>query len=335
MARLSDIVREQPKQGTGPVRSGMPDQTGASEGVGQATNGRGGTGTASLYERAEQELVQLSQAIRGHAALPIDRLAELAAELARQVSLTDELLMRVLAGQQGRPYIHNPINVAILATTVAQGLRYDAPALERLALAALMHDVGMWLLPDSLLSKSEGYNASDRELLEQHPQKGFQLLVGLGSHYEWVATVVKQEHERWGGQGYPNRLQGGQIHEYAQIIGLVDTLDAMINPRTYRRQMLPHFAVREFMVKTKGLFSHQLLKTLVDRLSLYPLGTTVRLNTGEVGVVSQLNARYPLRPRLRMAHLNGPGSGETGKTVDLSETSTLHIVEVLRPLERT
>lgn len=333
MTRLSDLVREQSKG------SQAPDATRLAGGGGvqrSSTTGAkpvvaNGDAVGEFYSGAEQDLQHLIEAVHSQAALPIDRLTQLAADIGSRMQRNDDLLVRVLAGRLGRPLVHNPINVAILAAKLSLGLGFEPEAVQRVTLAGLLHDIGMGLLPESLVDKAEPFNSQDRDLLEQHPQKGFQLLTALGSRYEWLATVVKQEHERWGGQGYPGRLQGAQIHEYAQIIGLSDTLDAMINPRPYRRQVLPHFALRDCMVKMKGTFSPPLIKTLVDQLSLYPLGSFVRLNTGEVGVVSLLNRRYPLRPHLTITQLPGSDAQEPGKRVDLSQTSSLHIVEVLKP----
>lgn len=332
VTRLSDIVREQSKPGHGPDRSGQRPDGATPESAKQVGMVQASMATLPLYERAERELIVLSQAVRAQSGASLDRLVPIAGEIARNVQREDGLLQQVFKGRLGRPVIHNLINVAILAVKVGIGFRYDPVTLERLALAALVHDIGMWTLPESLLAKTDVYSQAEREQLAQHPQQGAKVIAAMGTQYEWLSAVVLQEHERWCGQGYPQHLRGGQIHEHAQIIGLVDTLDAMINPRSYRRQMIPHFAVRELMVKSKSLFSLPMLKVLVNQLSLYPLGTTVRLNTGEVGVVNQLNQRYPLRPHLTIDQAAGAGQA---KILDLSESATLHIVEVLRPLETT
>lgn len=332
VTRLSDLVRE-PSKG-----NQTPDAARQSGGAGQCSGaidakgvGANGEAVGEWYAGAEQNLLHLLQAVRSQVPLPIDRLVQLAADIGVRMQRNDDLLVLVLAGRLGRPLVHNPINVAILAGKLALGLGYEPEGVQRVILAGLLHDIGMGVLPESLVEKTGPFSGQDRELLEQHPQAGFRLLAALGNRYEWLAMVVKQEHERWEGQGYPGRLRGAQIHEYAQIIGLSDTLDAMINPRPYRRQILPHFALRECMVKMKGAFSPHLLKTLVNQLSLYPLGTFVRLNTGEVGVVSLLNQRYPLRPHLTLTQLPGSDGQDMAKRVDLSQTSSMHIVEVLKP----
>jgi hypothetical protein len=71
------------------------------------------------------------------------------------------------------------------------------------------------------------------------------------------------------------------------------------------------------------------LKSVIDQLSIYPLGTTVRLNTGEIGVVFQLNRQYPLRPILQVSQDAVSGHVPVAKTVDMRAETSLHIVEVV------
>jgi HD-GYP domain-containing protein (c-di-GMP phosphodiesterase class II) len=88
-------------------------------------------------------------------------------------------------------------------------------------------------------------------------------------------------HERWNGSGYPKQLIGDQIDELALIIGLADVFDALMSSRPYRSGVSPHRAIRALLVHGKKVFPYHLLKALVEQLSIYPLGTTVRLSTGE------------------------------------------------------
>ncbi len=242
---------------------------------------------------------------------------------------SDHFLAKAIAGKKGSPIISNMVNVSILATKLGMGIGYQREALIGLALAGLLHDVGMLQLPESLLSNPGKLSEADRAQIRQHPEIGFQMLSKLGVQYAWLAQVAWQEHERWSGQGYPRGLKGDQIHEYARIIGIVDIFDALMSPRPYRRRLLPHEAIRELLVAEKTAFSGIIIKALVQQFSLFPLGTMVQLNTGEVGVVTQLNPRYPLRPVVSVNHgAGGPGMG-AAKSVDLSTTTLVHIVEVV------
>ena len=242
---------------------------------------------------------------------------------------SDHFVAKAIVLKKGSPIISNMVNVSILATKLGMGIGYQREALIGLALAGLLHDVGMLQLPESLLSNPGKLSDEDRAQIKQHPEIGFQMLSKLGAQYAWLAQVALQEHERWNGQGYPHGLKGDQIHEYARIIGIVDILDALISPRPYHRRLLPHEAVREVLIAEKATFPSQIIKALIQQFSLFPLGTMVQLNTGEVGMVTQLNPRYPLRPVVSVNQgAGGPGAG-TVKFVDLSATTLVHIAEVV------
>lgn len=240
---------------------------------------------------------------------------------------SDHFLTKAMTGQAGTPVISNMVNVSVLAVKLGMGLGYQREALVGLALAGLLHDVGMLQVPGTILDNPGKLSDEDRARIKQHPEASFQLLSKLGSPYTWLAQIAFQEHERWDGQGYPRGLKGDHIDEYARIIGLVDNFEALMNPRPYRKRLLPHEAVRELLVAGKASFPSQIVKAFVQQFALFPLGTRVKLNTGELGVVSKLNQRYPLRPVLLIDKGGVPGASP--RTVDLSVTTLVHIVEVI------
>src|SRR6185437_15409650 len=146
----------------------------------------------------------------------------------------------------------------------------------------------------------------------------------------WLAQLTRQTHERFNGQGYPNRLAGREVSEMARIVGVVDVFDALVSDRPYRSRLFPHEAVKELLVVERRTFPREILKALVEQFSVYPLGTTVRLTTGEVGTVAKVNSCYPLRPVVRMddqQEYEGSGSCE----VDLSRMPLVSIAEILHP----
>jgi HD-GYP domain-containing protein (c-di-GMP phosphodiesterase class II) len=163
----------------------------------------------------------------------------------------------------------------------------------------------------------------ERDIIRTHPERGRRILAGRGSVFDWVSTVCAQEHERWDGGGYPCRLKGKQISEPAQVIGIIDSVDAMVTRRPYRQSLPPHQVMRELLLHGKTSFSVAVLKALGDHITLYPIGTSVRLNTGETGTVTKTNPRYPLRPVVMVTKF-----GEASD-VDLSLGMSAHIVEVL------
>ncbi len=275
--------------------------------------------TTDWYRIAQEQLTGVALAVQRQDELDLEALSALATGMAEALKRSDQLLVQAMSGPAGPPLITNLVNVAILATKVGAGLGYHGKELERLTFAGLLHDIGLFAVPQSLITKSGRLTHDERTLIEQHPELGYEAIRKAGQKYDWLAQVVRQAHERWNGQGYPNKLKGRQISEFAQIIGVVDVFDALVSPRGYRRRFFPHEAVRELMVAERTAFPREVVKALVEQLSAYPLGTSVRLTTGEVGSVMRVNTRYPLRP---VVWIEGDTiRGQEGRQLDLSHHS--------------
>lgn len=283
----------------------------------------------SWYRDAEAELGDVAAVIQSQRPLRMERLETLANGLVSALKQSDELIVEALSSPSGSPLITNLINVGILGTKVGIGLGYYGLELERLALAGLVHDIGLFAVPQSLVTKAGRLTHDERTLIEQHPELGYQVIRRASPEYQWLAQLVRQAHERCNGQGYPNRLKGRQISEMAQILGVVDVFDALVSERPYRRRLLPHEAVKELLVAERATFPREILKAVVEQLSVYPLGTTVRLTTGEVGTVVQVNRRYPLRPVVKVNQEDKDGFGV--RDVDLSLTPLVSIIDTLNP----
>jgi HD-GYP domain-containing protein (c-di-GMP phosphodiesterase class II) len=313
VTRLSDLVRDQaPDSKSGET---LPPQTGDSP----------FDTDRCWFLEARQELWQVRDAVRAGNAPQLKGCVDLSRQLVQRLRRSDDLVRWALDGQTEDYLGDNALHVAVLGTKVGMGLHYSEQDLERLALVGLLHDIGMWTLPVSLVEKRGTFSEEERDILRTHPERGRRILAGQGSVFEWVSTISAQEHERSDGSGYPCRLKGKQIAEPAQIIGIVDTLDAMVTVRPYRNSVVPHLAIRDLLLNAKTTFALRVLKGLGDHITLYPLGTRVRLNTGEIGMVMRTNSRYPLRPVVTISKI-----GEV-REMDLSQSMASYIVEVLQP----
>ncbi len=283
--------------------------------------------TTDWYRIAQEQLTGVALAVQRQDELDLEALSALATEITEALKKSDQLLVQAMSGPAGPPLVTNLVNVSILATKVGAGLGYHGKELERLTFAGLLHDIGLFAVPQSLITKSGRLTQDERTLIEQHPELGYQAIRKVGRKYDWLAQVVRQAHERWNGQGYPNKLKGRQISEFAQIIGVVDVFDALVSPRGYRRRFFPHEAVRELMVAERTAFPRELVKALLEQVSAYPLGTSVRLTTGEVGSVMRVNTRYPLRPVVWIE--DDAARGQEGRQLDLSLTPLVSIIQTL------
>ncbi|HUM39471.1 MAG TPA: HD domain-containing phosphohydrolase [Nitrospira sp.] len=288
------------------------------------------------YRQAEAALAKVAAAVQRQEDLDLSEVIQLASSLVDSLHTSDQLVVEALSSPPGSPLVTNLINVGILATKVGIGLGYFGTELRRLALAGLLHDIGIFAVPQELLTKTGRLSAEERRLIEQHPRMGADVITRLGTDHAWLADVVLQAHERGRGQGYPHRLKGREINELAQIIGLVDIFDALVSPRPYRRRLLPHEAVRELLTTERTAFPREIMKALVEQLSVYPLGTRVRLSSGEEGVVVRITARYPSRPVLRVMDAENASTSEPPHLIDLSLLPHVSVVDTVEPpaLER-
>lgn len=281
------------------------------------------------YRETETILLEVASAIQQHQPISLTRLESVATSLVSSLQATDELLLEALSGPSGSPVITNLINVGILGTKVGLGLGYYGQELNRLALSGLLHDIGLFTIPTSVVAKVGRLTTEERASIEQHPEYGYQLILSCGPSYQWLARIVRQAHERVNGEGYPNRLKGQDISEMAMILGVVDVFDALISDRPYRNRLFPHEAVKEILLAERMRFPREIQKALIEQLSVYPLGSIVRLTTDAVGTVVKTNTRYPTRP---VVQLNQPiiHHGQEIRRIDLSRTPLITIVEVIR-----
>lgn len=295
----------------------------------------GGT-EQNLYRQIETSLLQVTAAVQRQEQADFAEVTHLAGTIVDAIQENDQLVVEALSSPAGPPLVTNLVNVGILCTKVGIGLGYYGAELRRLALAGLLHDIGIFAVPQHLLTKTGRLTSDERALVEQHPLLGSDVIGRLGADYAWLAEVVLQAHERGMGQGYPNRLKGREINELAQIIGLVDIFDALVSPRPYRRRMLPHEAVRELLNTERTAFPREIMKALVEQLSVYPLGTKVRLSSGEEGVVVRITPRYPSRPVIRIVGEQEESVADAPRCLDLSLLPQVSVVETVDPpaLER-
>ncbi|OGX20275.1 MAG: hypothetical protein A3K54_02350 [Omnitrophica WOR_2 bacterium RBG_13_44_8] len=145
---------------------------------------------------------------------------------------------------------------------------------------------------------------------------------------------MKQEHERLNGSGYPEGLKEDEIHEYAKIVAVTDVYEALIHPRSYRDALSPNEAIRELLsINTAMLFETKILKMLINRVGLYPIGSWVELNTGEIGKVSSANEDSPLRPKVNVIFSIDKEKLLPIKLIDLTRHTNIYIKRSIKPQE--
>ncbi|KRF21343.1 HD-GYP domain-containing protein [Paenibacillus sp. Soil787] len=192
------------------------------------------------------------------------------------------------------------VNVSIYAIMLGISFGYSRENLETLGLGALLHDIGKTKVPLGILRKPSQLTEQEFTEMKNHTTYGFNILKDEPNIPLLSAHCALQHHERINGSGYPRGIQGTEINEFAKWVGLVDSYDAMTTTRVYRRPLLPHEAMEQLFTGSGTMYDQSQIALFRDKIAIYPLGITVRLNTGEFGIVSKLNVTVPHRPIVRV-----------------------------------
>ena len=193
--------------------------------------------------------------------------------------------------------------------------------------AALLHDIGTALVPETILNKKDRLTEKEFEEFRKRPENSHQILNEMGDQYAYLATIAQQVYERIDGSGYPRGLKADEMHEYAQIIGLLDMYESLIHTRPQRGKRTPFAAVKEIINSSKSQFRKDHLKALLSVFTAFPIHSYVRLNSDAIGKVIETYPDQPLRPKIQIMYDSQKRKVLTEKIVALPEDPLLHIID--------
>ena len=196
--------------------------------------------------------------------------------------------------------VQKSIMMMLYTIKIGFQLKMEQQDLIQQAVAAMVHHIGMATVPDEIRNKTGKLTDEELQLIKQAPVRAVEYLETCQIDNEAVLIAAAQANERYDGSGATG-LSGRKITLTGRIIGLLSMFEALIHIRPYRQRLLPRDAIRELVNNHKKAFDPMLLKALIESISLYPVGTFVQLNTGEIGQVITVHNKFPLRP---VVHIN-------------------------------
>lgn len=224
---------------------------------------------------------------------------------------------------------HHAVNVAILAGIVGLSKGYNQQQLEELGVGALLFDAGMTQVPAAIRNKKGPLTAEERLQMQMHTEIGFNLLRSRFDISLLSAHCALQHHERYDGLGYPRALQGKEIHEYAQIVAICDVYDALTSVRPYRNRYKPSEAIEYLFGNGNAQFDLEMVRVFCEHVSIYPVSTTVMLNTGQIGVISANHPGSVQRPTVRILREADGKSVSSPYEIDLRKVLDVTIISSL------
>ena len=253
--------------------------------------------------------------------------------LVRKVAGSSAALGQILAVKmyENLTYCHS-VNVATLSLLIGRQLGFDRPSTSALAEAALLHDIGKTRIPLEILRKPGALDKRERKIMESHTTLGSEILVEVDGLQPLTATVALEHHRAVIGEGYPD-LEHAIPHFLSQIVAVADIYEAVTGARSYQDPSTPDQGCLLLARLAGTKLNTALVKSFVNFVTFFPLGSVVRTDRDEVGVVIRTNAAEPLHPVIALMDANYRRMSDEIDTSRRTGAGAYerHVVETLRP----
>ena len=284
------------------------------------------------FNNVQESLRQTLDNLRTQEKVDFENVSEKLGELSGSLDRNPDALMWLLRLKSAdENSFDQAMDVGVYLLLLGKQIGMVGEPLIQVSMAGMLQDIGKTALPPELLAKRGELNAGEKELVRSHVASSLELLCLQHSLPKEILMIVANHHERWDGTGYPRGLKARMIGREAEMAGLIDTFCAMIKDKPYRTARSHQEALEEIYQLRNRQFNPVLVEQLFQCVGLYPIGTLLELNNGEVGVVIEQNRVQRSRPRLLMLLDAQKKKTHDYRIVDLRE-SRYQTHKVLRAL---
>jgi len=287
-----------------------------------------GPGFETMLEKLYQEL---TDTVRSSMNEKIDK-ERIEATIASVINafeenLYNDLLLYFYTNSRDNYIYGHIVNNVVLSVAFATSLGLSKEEIQDVAFCAFGHDFGMKDYME-FFKKNTTLTSQETQSINEHPQKSADIFKSYFSPR--VLEGILDIHECVNGQGYPKGKSGADISALAKIVSLCDVFEALTHTRAFRGEFSPYAAIKMLIMKKDIIFEKKIIKKFVEFISIYPVGSLVRINTGEVGVVIAANPKFPTRSILRVLMNTEKQAQQEGRIINLLND---HLVYINGPVE--
>jgi HD-GYP domain-containing protein (c-di-GMP phosphodiesterase class II) len=223
-------------------------------------------------------------------------------------------------------YTHS-VNVAILSLCLGKRIGLSRVSVTRLGMCGLVHDLGKVEVPQEILNKPGKLTDQEFKEMKRHPIQSVSQIIKLRASRDLKAKIVLppfEHHLKYDLSGYPQVKSKKRVSLFGRILTITDVFDALTSPRIYRpRAFSPDHALGMMLEGSGKDFDPILLKAFINMLGVYPIGTFLYLDTGEMGLVKESPENGDkARPKVVLLKGNRQGGFKKDKVVNLAEKDT-------------
>ena len=274
-----------------------------------------------VYTAAKSVIEQAMFDVRMGRDINMDVVNQVVSEMADSVLRNPDALTSLSRLKHFDEYtFFHSVNTSLLALSLGRNLGIDDARLHQLGVGTLLHDIGKTKVPLEILNKPGKYEAHEFEIMKQHVMRGAEILSGTTGLADNFLKPALEHHERVDGTGYPYRRQKSELSQFGMMAAVVDIYDAITSDRCYHKAKPAHEALQFlYTISQKGHVDHTLVQRFIQVVGVYPVGSIVQLNTGEVAVVRRVNRLAPLEPMIIVVKGAGNTILSSPETIDLAQ----------------
>jgi len=286
---------------------------------------------AASYETSqaawESVVASLSRGSEVDAAAVQGAVKDMSASIMRN---PDALVLFSALKERGGYFLGRAMNTSIYMIMFARFLGMTPEDIERAGMVGLLQDIGMLEVPDDVLSKTGPLSPEEQKLVRLHVERGVAILHKTAGMPPEVAELVMLHHERHDGSGYPRGLGSAELGTIGACAGIIDTFSAMTSKRPYAEAMAPSNALGMLHKWRDKVFHPLLIEEFIRCIGVFPVGSVVELNNGEVGIVISQNVAKRLQPRVMVVRDDKGNPIRPQKLIDLSRSPKISEEEIYR-----
>lgn len=235
---------------------------------------------------------------KDHNSVPLNETKRVASEMVDSVLRSPDAFTWLSRVREKDEYTYShAVRSAVWGILFGRHIGLSKMDLDVLAMGILLKDIGKTRLPKHLIEKTDR-TRTEQDAYEKFVDYGVEILRKMPDIKPRVTSVVKTHCERINGAGFPEGLRGDRIPLLGKIAGIVTFYDEVTNPRGQKHPLSPSKAVARLYELRDVEFQPDLVVEFIRAIGLYPTGTLVELNTGEVAVVVEQNFKRRLKPRV-------------------------------------
>jgi HD-GYP domain-containing protein (c-di-GMP phosphodiesterase class II) len=286
---------------------------------------------ATSYEAAQSAWEAVAATVSGGGELDGGAIQGAVKDMSASVMRNpDALVLFSALKERGGYFLGRAMNTSIYMIMFARFLGMTSEDIERAGLVGLLQDIGMLQVPDDILSKTGPLSPDEQKLVRGHVQSGAEILHKTAGLPPEVAKVVELHHERHDGSGYPRGLSHEDLGTIGACAGIIDTFSAMTTKRPYAEAIAPSNALGMLHKWRDKSFHPLLIEEFIRCIGVFPVGSVVELNSGEVGIVISQNVAKRLQPRVMVVRDIQGNPIRPQKLIDLSRSPKISEEETYR-----